>query len=79
MSNIGVAVSETIAERETPVSRIIRERGLKKAWVAEQLGVRANRISDLCIGRSMWSLDEAVKAAELFGVSVEELLPGGGE
>lgn len=75
VSTDGVAVAETITQNEAPLSRIIRERGLKKAWVAAKLGMRPNRISDLSAGRSMWTLDEAVRAAELFGVDVKELLP----
>lgn len=75
MSNHGVGVAETITQNEAPLARIIRERGLKKSWVAGKLAMRANRISDLCAGRSMWTLEEAVRAAELFGVEVRELLP----
>lgn len=68
-------MATTITETEVPLARIIRERGLKKGWVAARLEMRPNRISDLCAGRSMWTLEEAVRAAELFGIPAEELLP----
>lgn len=49
--------------------------GRKQVWVAEQLGIDRLRLRQLMHGKTAWRLEEAVRAARLFGVAVEELLP----
>lgn len=61
----------------TPLARLIEERGLRKGWVAARLGMDASAMSRLLAGRRELRLEEAIKAAELFGVDVRELVPGG--
>lgn len=75
MSANNTVIAKTIPRDETPVAKLIRERGLKKSWVAARLGMRTNRVSDLCSGKGRWLLDEAQRAADLFGVDVRELQP----
>lgn len=67
-----------VAEHETPLARMVRERGLKKGWVARQMGILPSRLTRLLSGDSAMRLSEAVEAARLLGVPVEDLLPGGG-
>lgn len=58
---------------ETPLERLIRERGLKKGFVAEKVGISRNTLSFICAGKSEPTLRVALKIARLFDVSVEEL------
>jgi len=60
---------------ETPLARLIRQRGLKKGFVAEYMGIWPSRLSQILKGSSYMTLAEGLKAAELFGVEVRELLP----
>ncbi|MBK7086901.1 MAG: helix-turn-helix transcriptional regulator [Flavobacteriales bacterium] len=60
---------------ETPLARLIRQRGLKKGFVAEYMGIWPSRLSLILKGSSYMTLAEGLKAAELFGVEVRELLP----
>lgn len=63
---------------ETPIARLIDERGLRKGWVAEKLGISASSLSRLIYGDRRMTLDEGVRLAELLGVDVRELLADGG-
>ena len=60
---------------ETPLGRLIRQRGLKKGFVDEYVGIWPSRLSQILKGSSYMTLAEGLKAAELFGVEVRELLP----
>ena len=60
---------------ETPLSRLIREQGRLKGWVADQLGIGPERLSRLISGERRLTLEEGIKLADLFGVPIETLLP----
>lgn len=64
-------------EPEHPIGALIREHGKVKSWVAARLGMSPSALSNLLAGRRELRLEEAIKAAELFGVDVRELVPGG--
>jgi plasmid maintenance system antidote protein VapI len=59
---------------ETPLARLIEERGLRKGWVAKRLGISASGMSRLLYGERRMTLDEGVRLADLLGVDVRELL-----
>lgn len=65
---------------EPPIARLIRERCMSAAKVAAHVGMTRSKLSRLCTGNgsSRLTAEEAVKLSRLFGVTVEELLPGGG-
>lgn len=63
---------------ETPIARLIDERGLRKGWVAEKLGISPSSLSRLIWGERRMTLDEGLKLAEILGVDVRELLVDGG-
>lgn len=65
-----------LAEEVTPLGRLIEEKGLKKGWVAQRLGMTPSRMSRVLAGAEMWA-SELAEAVELFGVDVRELVPGG--
>ena len=56
---------------------ILRERGLKQTWLAEQLGISQPYLHDLLMGRrgSESLKDWAPRIAEVVGVPVDELFP----
>lgn len=55
---------------------LIEARGLKKQWVADRLGMTPSHLSRLLRGERVITETVALKAAELFGVDVRELVPG---
>jgi putative transcriptional regulator len=55
------------------IDEIIKERGYKKKYIAEQMGISANQLSNWITGRSYPPLDKAFKLAELLGVKVDDL------
>ena len=58
------------------ISRLCRERGLKKGWVAEQLGL--DRLSPIVSGQRELTISEAARLAEIFGVEIETFVPARG-
>ncbi|GIM45225.1 transcriptional regulator [Collibacillus ludicampi] len=57
----------------TPLEKLIRQRGLKKVWIAEQCGITRSTLSSISAGKQEPTLRVALKIARLFDVSVEEL------
>lgn len=61
---------------ETPFARLLRSKPYSQAAVARELGISPWRLSRLKTGGSaVLTAAEAVRAARLFGVPVEELVP----
>lgn len=56
------------------LKQILDERGIKYGWLAEQVGVRRNTISDLMRGANP-HLDLAYKIAKTLGLSVYDIWP----
>ncbi len=76
MGHEAIAIA-TQASEPHPLELLIRKRGHLKGWVAAQLGMDPSALSRVLSGRRELQLREALKAAELFGVDVRELVPGG--
>jgi putative transcriptional regulator len=55
------------------IDELIKERGLKQIYVAKQLGVNKDTVTNWCKNRSMPKLDKAVELAELLGVEITDL------
>jgi DNA-binding XRE family transcriptional regulator len=70
---LGEIMFEVLYMNETPLEKLIRERGLKKGYVAERCGISRGTLSLICAGKSEPTLRVAFKLARLFGVSVEDL------
>lgn len=58
---------------ECKLNELIQERGYKKKWLAEQLGVSASVFSRWCNGDSIPSLENAMRVAALMGCDVEDI------
>lgn len=57
----------------TPLAKVIKEKGLKKGWVAEKAGVTPGTLSLILNGKSDPTLKVALKISRVVGVPVEEL------
>jgi len=57
----------------TPLESILRERGIKKTWLAQQVGVSNGTMTRLCSGESKPTIDVALKIARVLETSIEEL------
>ncbi len=55
------------------MNELIEEKGYKKKWVAQQLGVSADVLSRWINGRSMPSLEKAFQLAEILECKVDDL------
>lgn len=55
------------------IEEIIREKGLKKGYVSQQLKVNPDTLTNWMKNRSMPKLDQAVKLAKLLDVSLYDL------
>lgn len=53
------------------LQRLIDERGTKKQWVAEQLGVGRDRVRRLCTGEVELTVREAEQLGRTFNVPIE--------
>lgn len=51
----------------------IEERGYMKKYIAKQLGVSQNQISNWISGKSNPTIEKAFKLADLLGVKVDDL------
>jgi putative transcriptional regulator len=60
---------------ETRLKQIMRERGLKQAWVAQQAGISPAQLSLLANGKGEPTLRTARAISRVLGVSIEELWP----
>jgi putative transcriptional regulator len=55
------------------IGNLIDERGLKRKWVAEQLGITPKQVSNWITGFSYPTVDKAFRLAKLLGVKVDDL------
>lgn len=62
---------------KSKIGEIIEEKGYKKKYVAEQIGVSANQLSNWITGKNYPTVDKAFRLAEVLGVSVEDLYEKG--
>lgn len=51
----------------------IEERGYMKKYIAKQLGITQNQMSNWITGRSFPTLEKAFQLADLLGVKVDDL------
>ena len=57
------------------IKEVIKEKGLKNTWIAEQLGVKACDITHWCSEHRKPSQKNLIGLAKLCGVSVKSLYP----
>lgn len=57
----------------TPLDVVIKELGLKKTWVASQIGISRNTLTLLLKGETNPTIIVALKLARLLNKTVEEL------
>lgn len=55
------------------IGEIIENKGLKKKYIAEQMGISQNQLSNWIYKRSYPPLDKTFKLSRLLNVSVEDL------
>ena len=55
------------------INERIKDTGLKKMYIAEQMGVNKDTLTNWINGRSMIKLDQAVKLARLLNCNVDDL------
>ncbi|MFS0864144.1 helix-turn-helix transcriptional regulator [Fredinandcohnia sp. 179-A 10B2 NHS] len=55
------------------LGEILDERGIKRKWVAEQIGVSQKQVSNWIACRSYPTVEKAFAIAELLGVKVDDL------
>lgn len=55
------------------IDQIIKGKGLKKEYIAKQLGINKDTMTNWCKNRSMPKLDKAVELADLLEVDVNDL------
>lgn len=55
------------------IGQLINERGLKKKFVAEKLGITVGQLRNYEIGQSLIPIDKAYILSDLLGVKVDEL------
>lgn len=55
------------------IGELISERGLKRKYIAEQLGVTNEMVSRWVVGKAYPRLDKAFKLAKILGVKVDDL------
>lgn len=53
--------------------RIVREKGTKNYFVSEKAGLSKQQLSDMLNGRKIIKLEDAIKIAEVLGVTVNDL------
>ncbi|MBM4762691.1 helix-turn-helix domain-containing protein [Bacillus sp. B15-48] len=58
---------------ETKLEKIIKERGLKKGFIAEKAGLSRSAFSLVCSGKSVPTLLAAIRIARVLNTTVEEL------
>ncbi|MGE6720191.1 helix-turn-helix transcriptional regulator [Peribacillus frigoritolerans] len=55
------------------IEKLIRDRGLKKGFIAEKLGISSKQLRNYEIGESYIPMPKAYKLAKLLGVKVDDL------
>lgn len=66
-------ISEYNAPVAENISGIIRDRGLKKVYVARKAGYAPQELTDMLNGRKIIKVDDVLKLACALGVGVGEL------
>lgn len=61
------------------VDRLIRERGLRKWWVAKEIGTHPSHLSKLITGERPITKSMAARLGVLFGVDPAVFRPGGAD
>lgn len=56
------------------IRRLIKERGLKQTFVAEQAGMTDQQLTDILRGRKLLRVEHLAPLARVLGVSVEKLI-----
>jgi plasmid maintenance system antidote protein VapI len=56
----------------TPLERIIKERGIKKSWLAQKAGISNSAMTRLCQGGKP-TVDVAIRISKALGVTLEDL------
>jgi DNA-binding XRE family transcriptional regulator len=57
----------------TPLAKAIKEKGLRKKWVAEKVGIAPGTLSLILSGKSDPTLKVALRLAKVLNMTVEEL------
>jgi len=55
------------------LNEILEERGIKKKWLADRIGVTPTTITIICKGDSVPTLKVALKIADVLGLTVEDI------
>lgn len=58
---------------KSDIKRLIEERGFKKSFVAEKLGISVKQLRNYETGHSLIPMDKAFKLAKLLEVKVDDL------
>lgn len=58
---------------ELIINEVINNSGMKKSYIAKQLGINPNTLSNYISGKRKISLETAVHLAEILGCDVKEL------
>jgi len=66
-----------VMNMRSKIGEIIEKKGYRKKYVAEQIGVSANQLSNWITGKNYPTVDKAFRLAEVLGVSVEDLYEKG--
>lgn len=56
------------------IKKIMSERGVTSAWLAEKVGISKVAVSNIVTGKSSPSLDNVIKIADVLNVSITELI-----
>ncbi len=57
----------------TPIAKVIKEKGLRKGWVAEKAEVAPGTLSMIISGKSKPTIEVAIRLGRVLDKSVEEL------
>ncbi|KRG13368.1 hypothetical protein ACA30_15840 [Virgibacillus soli] len=60
-------------ELRSNIGKLIEDRGLRKSFVAEKLGINYRQLRNYETGHSFIPMDKAFVLAELLGVKVDDL------
>lgn len=58
---------------KSKIGELIDAKGLKRKYIADQLGVTREMVSRWVVGKSYPRLDKAFKLAKILGVKVDDL------
>lgn len=55
------------------LNEILEKRGIKKKWLADQVGITPTTLSKICKGESVPTLKVALKIADVLELKVEKI------